>query len=61
MPPTCGISDSPQIESAELPCGEPRRHLYRVRFPQSEIWAAYDGPAQDTLDLEVFQHWLEKA
>ena len=56
----CGAFRNPE-ELAYGFDGEPRRHLYRVRFPQSEIWAAYDGPAQDTLDLEVFQHWLEKA
>ena len=41
--------------------GEPERHLYRVRFKQSDIWPAYDGPARDTLDLEVYEHWLTKA
>lgn len=41
--------------------GEPRRRLYRVRFSQKEIWPRYDGPAQDTLDLEVFEHWLDPA
>ena len=56
----CGAFRNPE-ELAYGFSGEPRRHLYRVRFPQSEIWQGYDGPAHDTLDLEVFQHWLEKA
>ena len=56
----CGVFRNPE-ELAYGFSGEPRRHLYRVRFPQSEVWRDYDGPAQDTLDLEVFQHWLEKA
>ncbi len=55
----CGAFRNPE-ELAYGFSGEPRRHLYRVRFPQSEIWQDYSGPAQDTLDLEVFQHWLEK-
>lgn len=41
--------------------GEPRRHLYRVRFNQKEIWPDYGGPERDTLDLEVYEHWLRKA
>ena len=39
--------------------GKPARHLYRVRFKQQEIWAKYEGPAEDCLDLEVYEHWLE--
>ena len=39
--------------------GRPARHLYRVRFKQKEIWAKYQGPDEDTLDLEIYEHWLE--
>ena len=38
--------------------GEPKRHLYRVRFRQSDIWDDYGGAEHDTLDLEIFEHWL---
>lgn len=38
--------------------GLPPRPLYRVRFRQADIWPDYDGPARDTLDLEVYEHWL---
>jgi nitrile hydratase len=41
--------------------GLPARPLYRVRFRQKDIWPRYDGPEHDTLDLEVFEHWLEPA
>jgi len=41
--------------------GKPARRLYRVRFNQKEIWPDYRGPAHDTLDLEVFEHWLDPA
>lgn len=41
--------------------GLPARPLYRVRFRQKDIWPRYDGPESDTLDLEVFEHWLERA
>jgi len=38
-----------------------RRQLYRVRIPQHELWASYDGASGDQLELEVFEHWLEAA
>jgi nitrile hydratase len=41
--------------------GLPARTLYRVRFRQTEIWPGYDGPVGDTLDIEIYEHWLEPA
>ncbi len=41
--------------------GLPRQHLYRVRFSQASLWPAYAGPAQDTLDTELYENWLEVA
>jgi nitrile hydratase len=41
--------------------GLPRRTLYRVRFAQAEVWPGYAGPAGDTVDVELYQHWLEPA
>lgn len=38
--------------------GLPKRHLYRVRFRQAEIWDSYDGPDADLLELEIYEHWL---
>jgi hypothetical protein len=35
--------------------------LYRVRFRQRDIWPDYEGPAHDTLDVEVYENWLEPA
>ena len=32
--------------------------LYRVRFPQDELWAA-ESP-NDTVDIEIYEHWLEE-
>lgn len=34
--------------------------LYRVRFDQKHVWPDYAGPADDTLDLEIYEHWLEQ-
>jgi nitrile hydratase len=41
--------------------GEPLTRLYRVRILQRELWPSYAGGAEDTLDLEVFEHWLEES
>lgn len=41
--------------------GLPAQALYRVRFRQHEVWPHYAGPAVDTLDVEIYQHWLEPA
>ena len=38
-----------------------RYPLYRVRFDQAHVWPDYDGPAADTVDVEIFEHWLEPA
>lgn len=38
-----------------------RRHYYRIGLPLSRVWQVYAGPAHDTLRIEVFESWLEKA
>ncbi|CAF1070749.1 unnamed protein product [Rotaria sp. Silwood1] len=35
--------------------------LYRVRFDQKDVWDHYDGADDDTIDVEIFQHWLMPA
>ena len=44
-----GLYDRPQIT------------LYRVRFRQHDLWSGYVGPQHDTVDIEIFEHWLEPA
>ncbi len=39
--------------------GEPKRNLYRVRFLQHDVWPDYTGAAGDTLDIDLYEHWLE--
>jgi nitrile hydratase len=39
--------------------GLPKQVLYRVRFPQPQLWPGYRGPARDTLEVEIYEHWLE--
>lgn len=37
-----------------------KRALYRVRFTMAEVWGdAAENPG-DTLDAEIYEHWLEK-
>ena len=38
--------------------GEPKVALYRVRFPQSHVWPDYDGATADTIDIDIYEHWL---
>jgi len=39
--------------------GLPKVPLYRVRFPSRELWADYAGPTGDSVDVEIYEHWLE--
>ena len=39
--------------------GLPEQPLYRVRFLQREAWPDYTGSPGDTLDVELYEHWLE--
>ena len=39
--------------------GQPFQTLYRVRLQQTDLWSDYAGNPADTLEIEVFEHWLE--
>jgi len=39
--------------------GLPTQVLYRVRFPQPQLRPGYDGAACDTVEVEIYEHWLE--
>lgn len=39
--------------------GRPDLILYRVRLKQRDLWPDYAGAAQDHLEAEIFEHWLE--
>ncbi len=41
--------------------GEPFQTLYRVRLMQTDLWPEYGGRPGDTLEIEIFEHWLESA
>ena len=42
-----GIFDGPSVP------------LYRVRFHQTTLWRSYDGNPNDSVVVDVFEHWLE--
>jgi len=56
----CGSFPNPEELAYNRP-GLPAQPLYRVRFRQHELWTDYRGPAQDTVEVEIYQHWLEPA
>ncbi|HEX6711048.1 MAG TPA: SH3-like domain-containing protein [Rubrobacter sp.] len=39
--------------------GRPERPLYKVGFMQADLWDDYDGPVEDRLYADVYEHWLE--
>ena len=56
----CGSYPNPE-ELAYARTGRPAQPLYRVRFFQREVWPDYIGSPTDTVDVEIYQHWLEPA
>lgn len=38
-----------------------KKPLYRVRFTMAEIWGPDAENPDDTLDAEIYGHWLEPA
>ena len=56
----CGSYPNPE-ELAQMRNGLPAIPLYRVRFKQKEVWPDFQGAASDVVEIEIFQHWLEKA
>ena len=56
----CGAFANPE-ELAQMRDGLPAQPLYRVRFRQQDVWPDYRGAANDVVEIEIYQHWLEKA
>ena len=56
----CGSFANPE-ELAYGRDGLPTRPLYRVRFAQAQVWPDYAGAGGDTVDIEIYEHWLEPA
>jgi hypothetical protein len=56
----CGAFANPE-ELAQMRSGLPPLPLYRVRFRQKEVWPDYRGNDTDVLEVEIFEHWLDRA
>jgi nitrile hydratase len=56
----CGAFPNPEELAYNRP-GTPPQPLYRVRFRQHELWPDYHGAPDDTIEIEIYQHWLEPA
>ena len=56
----CGDFANPE-EMAYRRDGRPARALYRVRFTMAEVWGDQAERPGDTIDAEIFEHWLEAA
>jgi len=40
--------------------GLPLKRLFEVRFKQADLWPNYNGPLTDTLDIDIYEHWLSR-
>ena len=56
----CGTFGNPET-LAHHGDGKPAQPLYRVRFTMDHLWAARAETADDTIEVELYQHWLEAA
>lgn len=54
----CGAFANPEELAYNRP-GLPRQPLYRVRFHSAELWPDYREHANDVVEIEIYQHWLE--
>ena len=54
-----GTFDNPELLAYAMK--GPKKTLYEVRFKQTDLWADYTGSPYDTLDVDIYEHWLDKA
>ena len=55
----CGSYPNPEYFAYEtMESASHQQPLYRVRFNQKAIWDYYDGGDKDTIDVDIYQHWL---
>ena len=53
----CGAFGNPELLAFNRP-SDPVP-LYRVRFTMAELWGEGAEYPADTVDIEIFEHWLE--
>lgn len=57
---TCLPQGAPEQLAYRADAG-PARPVYRVRLEQRQLWPDYAGADHDTLEIEIFEHWLDSA
>lgn len=55
------LGEFPNPEALAYGLDAEKRPLLRVRFMMDHVWGATDAQSQDTIDAEIFAHWLEPA
>jgi nitrile hydratase len=53
----CGAFPNPET-LAHGGSGIPEQRLYRVEFAQTEVWDPYQGPSDDKILVDIYEHWL---
>jgi nitrile hydratase len=53
-----GPFKNPEQLAYGLPAND--KQLYRVRFTMAEVWGDQAECPTDTLDAEIYDHWLER-
>lgn len=56
----CGIFGNPET-LAHGGDGRPPQPLYRVRFAARELWGERAERDADSVEVEIYEHWLEAA
>lgn len=52
-----GAYENPEQRAYCLPAT--KKQLYRVRFAMRELWGGEAENPDDTLDAEIYEHWIE--
>lgn len=55
------LGDFPNPEKLAYYQKGEERTLYEIKFTAAEVWGRYNGPAQDSIVADIYDHWLEKA
>lgn len=53
-----GAFSNPEQLAYGLPA--PKKALFRVRFTMAELWGDAAETPNDTVDAELYDHWLEE-
>jgi nitrile hydratase subunit beta len=53
-----GNFGNPETLAYSLPSDD--RPLYKVSFRQADLWPGYSGSQRDSVELDIYEHWLEK-